>query len=145
MTIWFDMDGTLADLYGVNGWLEMLTAHDETPYAEAKPLVNMQALARMLNNRQRKGYHIAIVTALAKNTTAEYDERVIHAKAEWLKKHLATVKFDKVVYVPYDFTKDAVNRGNDVLFDDEARHLEAWRGKAYHAKEMMKTLKEVLR
>ena len=31
MTIWFDMDGTIADLYGVEGWLEMLIAKDETP------------------------------------------------------------------------------------------------------------------
>lgn len=31
MTIWFDMDGTIADLYGVDGWLEMLIAEDPTP------------------------------------------------------------------------------------------------------------------
>ena len=24
MKIWFDMDGTIADLYGVENWLEML-------------------------------------------------------------------------------------------------------------------------
>ena len=30
-TLVFDMDGTIADLYGVEGWLEMLRAEDETP------------------------------------------------------------------------------------------------------------------
>ena len=36
-TIWFDLDGTLVDLYGVEGWLEDLTNHNERPYREAKP------------------------------------------------------------------------------------------------------------
>ena len=31
MKIWFYMEGTIADLYGVENWLEMLIAHDETP------------------------------------------------------------------------------------------------------------------
>ena len=66
MKIWFDMDGTIADLYGVNGWLEMLTAQDATPYAIAKPLVNLSALARLIHKAQRNGFEICIVSALAK-------------------------------------------------------------------------------
>ena len=31
----FDMDGTIADLYGVEGWLEMLEAENAAPYVEA--------------------------------------------------------------------------------------------------------------
>ena len=53
MKIWFDMDGTIADLYGVENWLEMLIAHDETPYAIAKPIVNLSVLARLMNKVQR--------------------------------------------------------------------------------------------
>ena len=50
ITINFDMDGTIADLYGVDNWLEMLTDHDPTPYEIARPLVRLNVLARMLNN-----------------------------------------------------------------------------------------------
>ena len=32
-TIWFDMDGTIANLYGVPGWLSYLQESDPTPYA----------------------------------------------------------------------------------------------------------------
>ena len=39
--IWWDMDGTIANLYGVEGWLPMLRAEDPTPYAEAKVMWNM--------------------------------------------------------------------------------------------------------
>ena len=141
MTIWLDMDGTMADLYGVENWLEMLTAHDETPYAIAKPLVRMATLARLLNNRQRNGYRICVISALAKNSNTEYDERVMSAKREWLKKHLASVNFDEILFVPYTFTKNDANNGNDILVDDEARHLDAWTGTAIHASEILTALK----
>ena len=141
MTIWFDMDGTIADLYGVNNWLEMLTAHDETPYAVAKPLVNLAVLARLMNKARRNGYRVCVVTALAKDSNEDYDRRVIEAKAAWLAKHLKSVEFDEVRYVPYWFTKNDVNNGDDILFDDEDRHLAAWTGKAVNAKAMIETLK----
>ena len=140
-TIWLDMDGTMADLYGVEGWLPMLEAQDATPYAIAKPLVRMATLARMLNNRQRKGYRIAVVTALAKNTTPEYTEAIVNAKIKWLNKHMRTVNFDEVVFVPYTFEKNMVNAGNDILVDDEERHLTAWTGTAINAKNLLEGLK----
>lgn len=143
MKIWLDMDGTIADLYGVENWLEMLINHDETPYAIAKPLVRMATLARLLNKAQRNGYEICVVTALAKNSNTEYDERVIEAKKVWLRTHLKSVQFDEVRFVPYTFTKNDVNSGNDILFDDEERHLTAWTGTAIHATEILNTLKSL--
>ena len=141
MMIWLDMDGTIANLYGVENWLEKLNAFDESPYAEAKPLVRMATLARLLNNKQRKGYKIGIISALSKDSTADYDDRVMNAKKEWLAKHLASVKFDEIKFVPYTFRKNDANNGNDILFDDEARHLEAWTGKAIPAKNILEGLK----
>lgn len=54
-TIFFDLDGTLADLYGVEDWLDMLMASDALPYEIAKPLIRLSALARLLNNLQKRG------------------------------------------------------------------------------------------
>ena len=144
MRIWFDMDGTIADLYGVENWLEKLISSDPTPYAEAKPLVNLSLLARLMNSVQRNGFEICIVTALSKNSTAEYDEAVIKAKKMWLGRHLKSVQFDEIRFVPYWFIKNDVNSGEDILFDDEARHLEAWTGRACPADEMIETLKSLL-
>ena len=143
MKIWFDMDGTIADLYGVENWLEMLIAHDETPYAIAKPIVNLSVLARLMNKAQRKGFEICIVSALAKDSTAEYDEKVRNAKIKWLANHLKSVHFDEIRFVPYWYTKNDVNTGTDVLFDDEERHLEKWTGTAVHASKMIETLKAI--
>ena len=143
MKIWFDMDGTIADLYGVDGWLEMLRAFDPTPYANAKPLVNLSALARLIHKAQRNGFEVCIVSALSKTSTADYDEKVKTAKLRWLKKHLASVNFDEIRFVPYTFIKNDVNTGNDILFDDEERHLTAWTGKAIHASAILETLRAI--
>ena len=55
-TIYFDMDGTIANLYGVNGWLESIINRDASPYTNAEPMVRMNSLARVLNTLKRKGF-----------------------------------------------------------------------------------------
>lgn len=144
MKIWLDMDGTIANLYAVENWLSKLRAFDPDPYRHAEPLVRMATLARLLNNRQRKGYEICIVSALSKVSNAEYDEAVINAKREWLAEHLPSVHFDEMRFVPYAFVKNDVNSGNDILFDDEERHRTAWTGTAFPADELLTTLKTLV-
>lgn len=141
MKIWLDMDGTIADLYAVENWLDMLRAYDATPYASAKPIVNMSLLARLLNSRQREGFKICIISALSKEPTPAYDKAVIEAKAAWLKHHLPSVHFDEIKFVPYTYEKNSVNSGEDILFDDEQRHLKAWTGIAFHASKLIIGLK----
>ena len=51
----FDMDGTIADLYGVENWSDFLINEEPTPYIKAKPLCNLRVLARKLNILQQKG------------------------------------------------------------------------------------------
>ena len=60
--LWFDMDGTFVDLYGVEGWLDDFINERTRPYATAKPLINLSLFARYLNRLQRKGYTINIVS-----------------------------------------------------------------------------------
>lgn len=138
-TIWFDMDGTIANLYGVENWLPMLIARDPAPYKLAAPLVNMNALARKLNQLQRAGYKLGIISWLSKTSTPEYDEAVTAAKLWWLRKHLNSVKWDAVNIVAYGRNKWEVC-GEGILFDDEAPNREAWGGNAYHPNEIMEIL-----
>ena len=142
--IYFDMDGTIANLYGVDGWLDMLIAKDETPYAIAKPMVKLSSLARILNRLQKKGFTIGIVSWLAKNSTNEYDERVANAKREWLAKHLKSVQFDEIHIVPYGTPKETiVNIPNGILFDDEEPNRKNWFGTAYDETNIIEVLKAV--
>lgn len=137
--IWFDMDGTIANLYGVENWLGYIIAEETKPYAIAEPLVNMNALARVLNRLNRNGYTINIVSWTAKNGTAEYNKAVAEVKKAWLKKHLASVKFESVDIIPYGMNK-AENR-NGILFDDEEPNRKAWNGIAHDADNIIETLK----
>lgn len=141
-TIYFDMDGTIANLYGVENWLDYLRNNDETPYTIAEPLVRLASLARILNNLQRKGYKIGIISWLAKNSSTDYDEKVTKAKRAWLNKHLHSVKFDEINIVTYGTPKQTFAKtSNDILFDDEAKNRNDWTGKAFDVTNIIETLR----
>ena len=139
--IWFDMDGTIANLYAVNRWLPKLLASDPTPYAEAAPLLNMQALARVLNGLRRKGYKIGVVSWLCRGGSAEYGEAVAAAKKEWLKKHLASVDFDYIDIIEWGDPKE--NGRDGILFDDEKANRDNWGGVAYDVDNIIEVLKRL--
>lgn len=137
--IYFDMDGTIANLYGVTGWLEDLINEDTRPYAVAKPLVNMNALARVLNRLIRNGYSVNVISWTSKGGTTEYNNAVANVKREWLKKHLASVKFDNINIIPYGTPKSTC--GNGILFDDEEQNRIEWNGMAHDEKNIIEVLK----
>ena len=142
VTINLDMDGTITNLYGVDGWPEMLIAHDETPYAIAEPLLRLNLLARRLNTLQRNGYNIAIISWLSKSGNADYNERVTNAKLEWLAKHLPSVTWDRITIVEYGTPKETFcETPFDILFDDEEKNRENWGGVAFDVDDILGILK----
>lgn len=144
ITINFDMDGTIADLYANPNWLPLLRAYDPTPYATAKPLLRLCDLARKLNTLQRNGYRIAVISWLSKESTAEYDEAVTNAKLEWLAKHLPSVNWDEITIVPYGTPKENFcHNPLDILFDDEERNRNNWTGRAYGVDNILEILREI--
>ena len=143
-TINFDMDGTIADLYGVENWLDDLIASSPRPYEVAKPLLNLSALARRLNALQRQGYRIAIISWLSKSGTAEYNKAVTKAKIDWLTTHLASVRFDEIHIVEYGTPKqNFLHDATDILFDDEEKNRLAWTGNAYDVGNILEVLREL--
>ena len=146
ITINFDMDGTIADLYGVENWLDYLIAGDVFPYENAEPLLRLSALARRLNNLQKNGYNLAVISWLSKSGTDEYNAEVEMVKRKWLAKHLPSVKWDAIHIVPYGTPKqDFCENPLDILFDDEAKNRENWTGRAYDVNDILATLEEVKR
>lgn len=126
-TIVFDMDGTIADFYGVNGWLDYLIAEDTTPYEVARPLYDMVALAELLMALKDKGWRVVVTTWLAKGGTKEYNDRTRTAKLEWLAKY--NFPYDEIHLVKYGTTKANCTRkigGYQVLVDDNATVRKGW-------------------
>lgn len=143
MTIWFDMDGTIADLYGVAGWLEAIKACDTRPYTEAKGIGNLAVIARLLTAVQKRGHEIGIISWTAKNAPAEYDRAVETAKREWLHDHLPTVTWDHIKVVRYG-TDKKVATGGGILFDDEEPNRKNWGKGAYKPQDIVECLRDLL-
>ena len=143
-TIYFDMDGTIADLYSVENWLPKLRAYDPTPYMEAAPMLRLCTLARRLNTLRRKGYRVGIVSWLSKDPDLIYGAKVTAAKYYWLKKHLSSVEFDEICIVPYGTPKSTViSDPHGILFDDENPNRTEWEnagGTAYNVENILEVL-----
>ena len=126
-TLVFDMDGTIADFYGVVGWLDYLMEEDTTPYEVALPLYNMNYLGGLLNVLKFQGWKIVVTTWLAKGGTKEYNDRTRKAKLEWLKKY--NFPYDEIHLIKYGTTKANCTRkigGYQILVDDNEKVRKGW-------------------
>lgn len=126
--ICFDMDGTIADLYGVPNWLEKLENEDVSPYEEAKPIYDMEALNWILDLLIDKGWEVCVISWLAKSASDKYKAAIRKAKQEWLISYNFPVK--RCHFVAYGTTKANCVRkwtdGSAVLVDDNARVRNGW-------------------
>jgi hypothetical protein len=123
----FDMDGTIADLYGVDGWLDNLRAENTRPYEIAKPMYDMEYIAYILTLLKGLGWRVAVTTWLAKGATKAYDDAVRKAKIDWLAKW--GFPYDEIHLVKYGTTKANCTRkhgGFQILVDDNAKVRKGW-------------------
>ena len=126
-TIVFDLDGTIVDFYGVDGWLNDIRNENTRPYDLATPLYDMDALNAILDLLRLQGWTIAITTWLAKGSTKTYDDAVRASKLAWLKKY--NFKYDEIHLVKYGTTKANCTRKNggyQILIDDNAQIRKGW-------------------
>ena len=130
ITINFDMDGTIADLYANPNWLPMLRAFDPTPYATAKPLLRLNTLARKLNELQKQGYEIAVISWLSKESNPTFDRKVCQAKIDWLRSYdFPFDEFHGIAYgVPKELSINSALRAGEtaLLIDDSAEVRNEW-------------------
>lgn len=123
----FDMDGTLADFYGVNGWLNDLHNENTRPYDVARPMYNMDALNALLDVLRLQGYKIIITSWLGKGSSKEFEDATRASKLAWLERH--GFKYDEIHLIKYGRTKANCTRkkgGFQVLIDDNEKVRNGW-------------------
>lgn len=123
----FDMDGTIANLYAVDGWLNDLRSYKTRPYETAEPMYNMTELADLLNILKNFGWKIAVTSWLSKESTSQYDRAVMTAKLNWLNNY--GFPYDYINLVPYGTSKTSCTRnfgGYQILVDDNKEVREEW-------------------
>jgi hypothetical protein len=126
-TLVFDMDGTIANLYGVENWLEDLRSFNPRPYIVAEPMYDMDTLKVILEMLKCQGWRIVVTSWLSKESTREYDRMVREAKREWLAKY--DFPFDEIHLVAYGTTKANCTRrlgGYQILVDDNEMVRKGW-------------------
>lgn len=142
----FDMDGTLADFYGVQGWLKDLQDKNPRPYIIAEPLVDIFTFNFLIEMLKEYGYKIIITTWLSKDSTQDFDNLVRVAKKDWLNRY--DIKYDEIHLVKYGTTKANCTRNKadyQILFDDNQKIRNGWTlGKAYDVQNIEKILTDIL-
>ena len=127
MVLVFDMDGTIANFYGVSGWLEDLHNENARPYEEAETIYNEDILNNILLALKTKGWKIIITSWLAKGSSPAFDKKVREAKKEWLSKY--HFPYDEIHLVKYGTTKADCTRhhgGFQILIDDNEKVRKGW-------------------
>lgn len=141
--IWFDMDGTIADLYGVPGWLDYLMNDDTYPYDNAEPMLNFSLLARYLNKLQKEGWEIGIISWTSKTGSDLYNGEIALSKLSWLHIHLKSVQWNEIKIVKHG-TNKYIECGGGILFDDEKGNRDQWKDDSYEPSQIMEVLKSLL-
>lgn len=128
--ICFDMDGTIADLYGVKDWLPMLREENPAPYKMACPMWDMEEMRNLLLAIQKRGIQIRIVTWLSMDSSEKYKMETRQAKREWLDRY--RFPYDNFHGIAYGTRKTKpikkylAENETAILFDDSEIVRNAW-------------------
>lgn len=131
-TIYFDMDGTIADLYNVSDWLHKLRTEDSSPYIEAKPIYDNEKLNAVVKVLKIFGYRVGVITWGSKGASDFYNGVVKQAKREWIKQNLPEIR--EFHYQSYGTPKHKATYQNikinrDILIDDNKEVRDMWEKK----------------
>ena len=126
-TLVFDMDGTIANFYGVDGWLENIRNSNPRPYIVAEPMYDTDVLNTILSLLKAQGWKIVVTSWLAKGSNKAFDELTRQAKREWLARY--NFPCDEIHLVKYGTTKANCTRkigGYQILVDDNEQVRKGW-------------------
>ena len=144
--IFFDLDGTLYDLYNRNGWLECILSENTSCYTDGKLLINYDEFLSVVTDLKNKGYVFGVISWMAKNSSKQYENKVRKAKTRFLQKHFANV-FDVVHIIQYGKNKSRYCENEHcILFDDEKNNRLQWEkrnGIAFDEKNIIERLKNL--
>lgn len=123
--IYFDMDGTIADLYGYDGWLDCLIGEDVRPYIDCEPLFDAGML-ESLQALRAHGVRIGVISWGCKGSSDAYLSRTAHAKAQWLQAHAFPCDELHVIAYGQDKAASAHVQRSCILVDDDEGVRASW-------------------
>lgn len=122
LKLYFDLDGTVYNLYAVKDWDYKLRNSIASVFEEGTVMTDMVALEKKL---KKLNVEVGVITWLPREATAEYEAACKEVKMAWVKKYMPYVK--EVHALSYGVPKHTVGTEDDILVDDNADVLDAWR------------------
>lgn len=118
--IFFDLDGTVANLYGQENWLTDLRLEKKNLFKNLKPLCDMKKLNRLAMELKKQDWEIDVITWLPMNVSPIYESIVKKEKQKWIKKYMPFIT--ETYMLPYGELKQNANYKKcddiEILIDD---------------------------
>jgi len=119
LKIYFDLDGTVYDLYSVANWEYKLRHSDASVFTDGRAMTDMAVLGKRLQDVE-----IGVITWLPKESTQEYRDECTQKKLYWIAENMPYVT--EIHVLEYGTPKHSVGTIEDILVDDNAKVLEDW-------------------
>lgn len=125
--IYFDMDGTVADLYGEKNWLDNLRNEREGSFINLRPLVDMNELAMVCHQLMNLGYTFGVITWLPMGASYEFERVCEEEKRAWVEEFMPWVSefYAQSYGVPKQYAPSK-RAAEMVLIDDNAEVRAMW-------------------
>ena len=89
--IFFDLDGTVYDLYSVENWLEKLRSEDASVFSEGDFIGDYNRFKTVCEKLVAVGVQFEVITWLPMQASPEYELECTEVKREWVKKFMPFV------------------------------------------------------
>lgn len=125
--IFFDMDGTIADLYNEENWLSRLQNEQKGLFRNLKPMHDKDKLTKIFNDLVELGFEIEVITWTPKNVSQDYIKIVEQEKKEWIQEHFPIIK--NIHCLNYGVPKQKAKYKKaklEILVDDNLEVIEMW-------------------
>lgn len=125
--IYFDMDGTVANLYGEKNWLDNLRNEREGSFINLRPLVDMNELAMVCHQLMNLGYSFGVITWLPMGASYEFERVCEEEKRAWVEEFMPWVSefYAQSYGVPKQYAPSK-RAAEMILVDDNAEVRAMW-------------------
>lgn len=125
--IYFDLDGTVYNLYGVTEWEPKLRAENPNVFKEGSFIGNHKDFTDICGKLLEKGVQFGVITWLPMQASPEYELECAKVKRQWVERYIPFVT--EFTAQRYGIPKQnaIVRRAKTMyLLDDNAEVCEMW-------------------
>ena len=132
-TIWFDMDGTIYELYRIPNWLERVREMDASVFSDGFPRNEYERIDIAVEALIEQGWQVGVITWAPKGATMEEVNEVGEVKFDWLCRYFPALSNGHFACIPYGESKaqflEEMGDGYEVnyLVDDNKEVRHEWR------------------